>query len=107
MSKKNLLSESTIRKFMKFANIEALADNFLQEGTYMEAEDEMMQEEEEMDMEAPADDMEAPPADDMEMAVDDMEMAADDMEGEEVDREALREMVSEIEMGAITLGEEE
>jgi len=31
----------------------------------------------------------------------------DDMEGEEVDREALREMVVEIEMGAITLGEEE
>ena len=74
MSKKNLLSESTIRKFMKFANIEALADNFLQEGTYMEAEEDMMQEEEEM--EAPADDMEAPP-------VDDMEAPADDMEGEE------------------------
>lgn len=83
MSKKNLLSESTIRKFMKFANIEALADNFLKEGTYMEAEEDMMQEEEEMDMEAPADDMEAA-ADDMEDApVDDMEMAVDDMEGEE------------------------
>ena len=36
MSKKNLLSESTIRKFMKFANIDSLAENFLQEGAYME-----------------------------------------------------------------------
>lgn len=95
MSKKNLLSESTIRKFMKFANIEALADNFLQEGTYMEAEDEMMQEEEEMDMEAPADDMEAPPADDMEMAVDDMEGEEEEMQdmedegGEELPPEAV------------------
>jgi hypothetical protein len=34
MSKKNLLSESTIRKFMKFANIDGLADSFLQEGAY-------------------------------------------------------------------------
>ena len=95
MSKKNLLSESTIRKFMKFANIEALADNFLQEGTYMEAEDEMMQEEEEMDMEAPADDMEAPPADDMEMAADDMEGEEEEMQdmedegGEELPPEAV------------------
>ena len=39
MSKKNLLSESTIRKFMKFANIDDLADNFLQEGTYMEEDE--------------------------------------------------------------------
>ena len=36
MSKKNLLSESTIRKFMKFANIDGLADSFLREGAYME-----------------------------------------------------------------------
>jgi len=50
MSKKNLLSESTIRKFMKFANIDALTDNFLQEGTYME-EGEYMEEMEDHSME--------------------------------------------------------
>jgi len=83
MSKKNLLSESTIRKFMKFANIDGLADNFLQEGTYMEAE------EEEMDMEAPADDMDDV-ADDMD-AMDDMDDMADmDAEGgEELPPEAV------------------
>lgn len=100
MSKKNLLSESTIRKFMKFANIEALADNFLQEGTYMEAEEDMMQEEEEMeapadDVEAPADDVEAPPVDDMEAPVDDMEDEEEEMQdmedegGEELPPEAV------------------
>jgi hypothetical protein len=39
MSKKNLLSESTIRKFMKFANIDGLTDNFLQEGAYIEEDE--------------------------------------------------------------------
>ena len=60
MSKKNLLSESTIRKFMKLANIDNLAENFLQEGAYMEegehdAVDEMahpMEEEEDADLDA-------------------------------------------------------
>ena len=52
MSKKNLLKESTIRQFMKFANIGSLADNFvnetyghdeepLEEGSYMEDEEGM------------------------------------------------------------------
>lgn len=85
MSKKNLLSESTIRKFMKFANIDALADNFLKEGSYMEeGEHDTMEEmahpmEEEEDMDAPeADmdmDMDAPEAD-MDM---DMDEPEDDM----------------------------
>jgi hypothetical protein len=96
MSKKNLLSESTIRKFMKFANIDNLADNFLQEGAYMEegeydAVDEMappMEEEEDADLDAMddvADDMDD--MDDMD-AVDDMA----DMEaeaGEELPPEAV------------------
>ena len=34
MSKKTLLNESTVRKFMKFANIEGLAQNFINE-TYI------------------------------------------------------------------------
>ena len=85
MSKKNLLSESTIRKFMKFANSDGLADNFLQEGAYMEegehdAVDEMahpMEEEEDADLDA-MDDV----ADDMDDVADDMDDMADmDAEG--------------------------
>lgn len=89
MSKKNLLSESTIRKFMKFANIDGLADNFLQEGAYMEegehdameegvhdAVDEMahpMEEEEDADLDV---------MDDMDDVADDMDDMADmDAEG--------------------------
>jgi len=34
MSKKNLLNETTVRQFMKYANIEGLADNFINE-TYV------------------------------------------------------------------------
>ena len=68
MSKKNLLSESTIRKFMKFANIDSLADNFLQEGAYMEeGEHDAMGEEEDVDLGA------------MDDVADDMDDVADDM----------------------------
>jgi len=35
---KALLTEGEVRKFMKFANIPHLADNFLKEGSYMEEE---------------------------------------------------------------------
>ena len=39
MSKKTLLEESTVRKFMKFANIGHLAENYLDEaGMYEEEE---------------------------------------------------------------------
>ena len=34
MSKKNLLEESTIRKFMKFANLGHLAESFVDEAMY-------------------------------------------------------------------------
>ena len=56
MSKKTLLEESTVRKFMKFANIGHLAESYLDEaGMYEEEEDEMLPPEagmeDEMDME--------------------------------------------------------
>ncbi len=43
MSKKNLLNESQIRKFMKYANITPLADKFISE-TYNGLMDEEMEE---------------------------------------------------------------
>ena len=51
MSKKTLLNESTVRKFMKFANIEGLAQNFINETYKMEEEEleEGMHAEEEME----------------------------------------------------------
>ena len=64
---KALLTEGEVRKFMKFANIPHLADNFLKEGSYMEEETyeegmaPPMEEEEEMPVEEPV--AEEPPAD--------------------------------------------
>lgn len=65
MSKKTLLNEASVRKFMKFAKIDRYADNFINE-TYapMEEEEVMMEQEDEapeMD-DMPADD--APEMDD-------------------------------------------
>ncbi len=104
MSKKNLLSESTIRKFMKFANIDALADGFLKEGSYVEeGEPDPMEEmsypmEEEEDMGAPEDDMDMDmdaPEDDMDM---DMDAPEDDMDMEpEGDSELPPEAVTALE----------
>ena len=85
MSKKNLLNESTVRQFMKYANIGALAEDFVtetygdeevvEEGDYME--------EEEIDV--PVDDV---PVDDV--AVDDVavdDVAVDDVEADEMGAE--------------------
>jgi hypothetical protein len=64
---KALLTEGEVRKFMKFANIPHLADNFLKEGSYMEEETyeegmaPQMEEEEEMPVEEPV--AEEPPVD--------------------------------------------
>jgi hypothetical protein len=44
MSKKNLLNESQIRKFMKYANIAPLADKFINEVYHDLDEDEHMEE---------------------------------------------------------------
>mgnify|MGYP003642437584 FL=1 len=64
MSKKKLLEESTVRKFMKFANLGHLAESFVDEAMY---EDDMEAdvlppeagEEPEMDMEEPMEEPEA------------------------------------------------
>ena len=80
MSKKTLLEESTVRKFMKFANIGHLAESYLDEAEmYEEEEDEMLPPEagmeDEMDME-PEGEMGMEPAED-EMGMED-EMAPEE-----------------------------
>ena len=83
MSKKNLLSESTIRQFMKYANIGGLTDGFINEtyGDYRREDEPMMEaeeeEEEELELggeEAPMDD--APPMDDAEAEIGDTSEAS-------------------------------
>jgi len=64
MSKKKLLEESTVRKFMKFANLGHLAESFVDEAMYeddMEADELPPEagEEPEMDMEEPMEEPEA------------------------------------------------
>ena len=54
MSKKTLLEESTVRKFMKFANIGHLAESYLDEA-------EMYEEEEEEELDMPGMEAELPP----------------------------------------------
>ena len=44
MSKKNLLNESTVRQFMKYANIERLSDNFVNEAYGVEEVEEPLEE---------------------------------------------------------------
>ena len=55
MSKKPLLNETVIRQFMKYANIEPLADNFINEN-YVEEEvnEEVVEEEEQLEEIAPS-----------------------------------------------------
>lgn len=91
MSKKNLLNEATVRQFMKYANIDGLTDNFINEtySTSLEEEEVVAESDEvvaegdygmeedmhedapeapmdDLDAEAPMDDMDtAPPMDDM------------------------------------------
>ena len=47
MSKKNLLQEGTVRRFMKLAGTEAIASDFLNEG-HGHSDEDMMQEEEDL-----------------------------------------------------------
>ena len=53
MSKKPLLNESTVRQFMKFANLGGLTDDFINEAYHME-EDEMEEGAHEMEEALPA-----------------------------------------------------
>jgi hypothetical protein len=118
MSKKTLLNEATVRRFMKLANMGTLSDNFVNEGAYgMHEDDEdgameeggMMggpayqdDEDEKMDMgdmgdmdaevpDAPGDEgpEEDEPAPEPEMDMDDMGDDADEVEISQDDRDAL------------------
>ena len=62
MSKKTLLNEASVRKFMKFAKIDRYADNFINETYAPMEEEEVMTEQED---EAPEMGEEAPEMDDM------------------------------------------
>lgn len=80
---KALLTEGEVRKFMKFANIPHLADNFVKEGMYEGDMAPPMEEEEEMPVEEPV--AEEPPAD--------MEMDAEEPAEEEGGMEARAKQV--------------
>ena len=97
MSKKNLLNENTVREFMKFANLGALAENFVsetygseeepvEEGSYMEDEEGM----EPMDADAPAPEADADDAMDL----------ADDAPSEELPPEAIGALEKAVEAAA-------
>jgi len=86
--KKQLLNESDIRKMMKFANIGALTDGFVTRlnETYLEGEGDLKeQEEEELDPEG---------AEEPEMDMDMGEEPEMDASDEEVDEQAVLEMVA-------------
>jgi hypothetical protein len=77
MRKKNLLAESTVRQFMKYANISGLAEGFIQE-EYEEEEEEALGGEDFEEpglIDDPALDVDGPPVDD-EPVVDDEPSAA-------------------------------
>jgi len=97
MSKKNLLKENTIRRFMKLAEIAPLTDAFVKD-SYTASE--------ELEEMAPAyldDDADAP-EDEEELAVDDAEMGADEL-GAEMDTgaEDLAPPAPEMEEGEVEL----
>jgi hypothetical protein len=108
MSKKTLLNETTVRRFMKLANVDGLSDNFINEGYGMYKDDEPVDEghggmyqDDEPDMDMPDMDMpeEGPEApEDMgpemdaeapEMDAEAPEMDADEVEITEEDRDVL------------------
>jgi hypothetical protein len=101
MSKKNLLNESQIRKFMKYANISSLADTFISEGYDMSeeevvAEEEMGAEMAEMDMA----DGDMPAMDDMDLDADVEAADADDagvMDSEDEVADFVGELIDVIE----------
>ena len=86
MSKKQLLSEGEIRRFMKFAKLEPLAESFISETYAMDEGDYVQEEEEPMDDmadEAPAggEDVEAVVADALQAAVEKINAALEGVEG--------------------------
>ncbi len=95
MSKKNLLNESTIRKFMKLASIEPLASDFISK--IQEAEEDV---EEGMRPEMKADD-------DMREAEEDLEEAKDDDMDEAMHPDEMDEDVDLEERGAMMYKDDE
>ena len=104
MSKKNLLNENTVREFMKFANLGALAENFVNE-TYGEeevVEEDAVEEgmghytEEEEGIEAMGDDI---PVDDAPVDIDAPDVA-DEAPSEELPAEAVDALEHAVEAAA-------
>jgi len=107
MSKKTLLNEATVRRFMKLANMGTLSDNFVNEGAYgmhEDDEDKFMEEGEMMgaayqddepemdDMDAEAPEMpgdEGPEDEPMPEEEPEMDAGADEVEISQDDRDAL------------------
>ncbi len=111
MSNKNLLNESTIRKFMKLANMEPLAETFV--STHLQTEDEEVELEEGTEEEETLEEVEDETIDEMGgdyMGKDDDE-PMDDLGGEEpMDDEPMDDLGGEEEMGGdaeVSLDEEE
>jgi hypothetical protein len=103
MSNKNLLNESTIRKFMKLANMEPLAETFV--STHLQTEDEEVELEEGTEEEETLEEVEDETIDEMGgdyMGKDDDE-PMDDLGGEEpMDDEPMDDLGGEEEMGGDT-----
>tara|TARA_R110002012_G_scaffold22991_2_gene78554 strand:+ start:1838 stop:2410 length:573 start_codon:yes stop_codon:yes gene_type:complete len=101
MSKKTLLNETTVRRFMKLANMGTLSDNFVNEGAYgMHQEDEpdleeghgmgmAYQDDEPVDMDEPPEAPEDMGPEEEPMPEEEPEMDADEVEISEDDRAAL------------------
>ena len=123
MSKKTLLNESTVRQFMKFANLGGLSDNFINEN-YVEEDvnEEVVEETEQIDEIAPLaamagkaalgglathaagkmmgeDEPEMAPMDD-DMPADDMDAMSDEPAGEELPPEAVSALERAVEAAA-------
>jgi len=86
MKKKNLLNENTVRRFMRLAEIDVLANDFIREGGYafqrddeLEDEEEMEGGEEEMEMGGEEAALEDPLEDDPGMEVEELPEPEEDM----------------------------
>ena len=110
MRKKNLLNESQIRQFMKYANIDRYTNNFVNEN-YMYEEDEMDNEMDAPEMDAPEMDSDIAPSGGM-ISIDNFMAAFEDalekITGEDVmvDTDANAEM-DDAEMGDAEMGDAE
>ena len=104
--KKRLLNEAEIRKLMKFANLGALTENFVDQLEEAEMEEDLYEQEGEEDLDdlgdegppvdaAPADDAPLPDEEGEELDLDDAELGADD-DPVDADPEAVESAVRQI-----------